>query len=462
MKIASRFQALWRPIPEHKRELLRQRWRELPAELQRPWQVVGRQMTQCGYTLGPAYCSFGCSHCYLPANANRAPLPSLEEMKEQIDANRRLLGHGGNLQITGGDVIDAYFRAGRSDELVEVVRYAGLAGVVPMVMTHGQKLLEHPDFLDRLVVEGGLRKLAIHIDVTQAGRPGFPKPELRCEAELHPLRQAFVDLILDCRRRTGVRFSAAHTLTITEQNLDQVGEVLAWLTADPDRLRAFRMVSFQPEAQVGRTRVDKDRSHHTDGAGGSATPEACWGEIERFLGFPAGRDNLWFGDPECSHMTTVLVLFPEGRKIDAIPSDDRTRELWGRIYDVFGGVGGRGADHMDANLRRFALLARRPDILAEVLSYVRHRGRQEGLSLARLAARAARGQVGALNIVQHNFMDETEVRSDDPRVQRRLQACAFRGAVKDGESWKAVPMCSLNSGDRADIYAQQIESQGGR
>ena len=450
MKIASRFQALWQPIPKDKRELLRQRWHELPTELQKPWQVVGRQMTQCGYTLGPAYCSFGCSHCYLPANVNRAPLPTLEEMKEQIDANRRLLGHGGNLQITGGDVIDAYFRAGKPDELVEVVRYAGLAGVVPMVMTHGQKLLEHPDFLDRLVLEGGLRKLAIHIDVTQAGRPGFPKREIRSEAELHPLRQAFVDLILDCRRRTGVRFSAAHTLTITEQNLDQVGEVLTWLTAHPDRLQAFRMVSFQPGAQVGRTRAH--------GAGRPATPEACWGEIESFIGSTAGRDNLWFGDPECSHMTTLLVLFPEGRILDAIPPDERTRELWGRIYDVFGGVGGRGADHLDANLRRFALWVRRPGILAQVISYLRYRSRQEGLGLTRLVARAARGQVGALNIVQHNFMDEADVQSDDPQVQRRLQACAFRGAVKDGESWKAVPMCSINSGDRAQIYAQQIES----
>jgi hypothetical protein len=28
-------------------------------------------------------------------------------------------------------------------------------GLVPMLMTHGQTLLEHPAFLERLMIEGG-------------------------------------------------------------------------------------------------------------------------------------------------------------------------------------------------------------------------------------------------------------------------------------------------------------------
>ncbi len=87
-------------------------------------------------------------------------MPSLAQMKEQIDANRRFQGPGGGLQIMGGDVADAYFRTGRQDELVEIVRYAVNTGLVPMLMTHGQTLLEHPAFLERLMIEGGLRQMA--------------------------------------------------------------------------------------------------------------------------------------------------------------------------------------------------------------------------------------------------------------------------------------------------------------
>ncbi len=308
------------PISAEKRALLQARWDELPAELRVDWQVVGRHHVHCGYTLGPSYCSFGCTHCYLPANANRVPLPSLAEMRAQIDANRRLIGPGGGLQITGGDVVDAYWRAGRAEELVTIVRHANDAGVVPMLMTHGQVLLEHPDYLERLVRRGGLRKLAIHIDVTQAGRRGYPIKGLESEVGLHPLREKFVDLILDVRRRTGVAFHAAHTVTVTERNLGSIAEILRWLISDPRHLDAFRMISLQPEADVGRTRHSQN----------PVTPEQTWRTICSAVGVELPRDNLWFGHPDCSHFTTLLVLYPprshakpESRQSRAQPESPR-------------------------------------------------------------------------------------------------------------------------------------------
>ena len=72
-------------------------------------------------------------------------------MKEQIDANRRLQGPGAGLQITGGDVADAYWRSGRQDELVEIIKYTIDAGLFPMLFTHGQTFWEHPEFLECLV-----------------------------------------------------------------------------------------------------------------------------------------------------------------------------------------------------------------------------------------------------------------------------------------------------------------------
>src|SRR5215210_5851407 len=209
----SKWQERWRafrhPIVEEKARVLKERWESLPRELQTNNQISGRHLTHCGFTLGASYCSFHCTHCYLPKNANAIPIPSLAQVKEQIDANRRLQGPGGGLQITGGDVADAYWKSGRADELIEIVRYAFSVGSIPMLMTHGQTLIEHPDFLERLVIEGGLRQISVHVDMTQAGRHGYPINRVKSEADLHPVREAFTELARDIRARTGLAIEYA-------------------------------------------------------------------------------------------------------------------------------------------------------------------------------------------------------------------------------------------------------------
>ena len=452
MSIGAWRRALWRlrqPIAAEKKALLARRWAELPDDLRTDWQILGRQIVHCGYTLGAAYCSFGCTHCYLPRNANRAPLPSLTEMKEQIDANARLVGENGGLQITGGDVLDAYWRSERPEELIEILRYANDVGVAPMLMTHGQVLLDHPDYLDLLVEKGGLRKLAIHVDTTQAGRPGFPIRGLRREADLDPLRQQFVDLLLACRGRTGARVQAAHTVTVTERNLDSIGDILRWLVGHPDRLRVFRMISFQTEAAVGRTRSSQQ----------PVTPEETWAQICRALETELPRDNLWIGDPRCSSMTTVLFDFRRRRATNLIGSSTEDRLFWKAVLDTFGGVGSRGLSDLDANAQRLALALRHPSIALRALVFARTLLRRErggpGLALS-----GALGRVAPLNVVLHNFMDEQRVAARTAEVEQRLAACSFRGAVRRGGGWEAVPMCAMNSLEREAPYARQIERGG--
>ncbi|MGZ8940461.1 MAG: hypothetical protein ACXW32_14750, partial [Limisphaerales bacterium] len=124
----ARWKAFRQPIHDEKARVLRERWESLPPSLQTNNQISGRHLTHCGFTLGASYCSFHCTHCYLPKNANSIPIPSLAQVKEQIDANRRLQGPGGGLQITGGDVADAYWKSGRADELVEIIHYAFSVG----------------------------------------------------------------------------------------------------------------------------------------------------------------------------------------------------------------------------------------------------------------------------------------------------------------------------------------------
>ena len=378
-------------------------------------------------------------------------MPSLAQMKAQVEANRRMIGPGGGLQITGGDVVDAYWRAGRADELVAIIRHATDVGVVPMLMTHGQVLLDHPGYLARLVREGGLRKLAFHVDITQAGRPGFPMANLQRESDLHPLRESFVELIHRVRRTTGIRFFAAHTVTVAERNIDSIGEIVRWLIADSRRLDVFHTVSFQTEADVGRTRISSS----------PVTPEAVWAQVCSAVGTDLPRDNLLLGHPDCSNMTTILVLFPEGRVVNLIPSDPDSRAFWSMILRVFGGVGSRGEDVAASVLRKLGAALRNPSVFWHTLRYLMKRLRRDGGG-AELLSHVVRGQVRGLNVVLHNFMSVADMQR--PRtevVEKRLAACMFRGAVhRDGE-WTAVPMCEMNVGVREGLYADQIAAASG-
>ncbi|MGB8165967.1 MAG: radical SAM protein, partial [Chthoniobacteraceae bacterium] len=301
-KWRARWRAFRQPLNEEKRSYLARRWAELPPELQTPNQVSGRHLTHCSFTLGASYCSFRCTHCYLPKNANEVPIPSLAEMREQIEANRKFQGPGGGLQITGGDVVDAYWRAGRTDELVEIVRHAYAVGLVPMVFTHGQTLIEQPEFLERLVVEGGLRQVSVHIDMTQAGRHGYPIGRVKSEADLHPVREAFTQLARDIRAKTGLPLEFAHSCTITARNIDGVPEIIRWLLGDPERTRIWRMLSFQPEADTGRTIFSKK----------PITPADVWAKIQEGTGLKLRRDASIFGHPDCNSWTSLLVARPSG------------------------------------------------------------------------------------------------------------------------------------------------------
>src|SRR5207245_3277722 len=92
-------------------------------------------------------------------------------------------------------------------------------------------------------------EIPLHIDTTMRGRrDGYARATT--EAELDGLRAEFADLIRSARRRTGRRLEAASTVTVTRRNLDEVPGIVRWFLRNAD---AFKMVSFQPLAAVGRT-----------------------------------------------------------------------------------------------------------------------------------------------------------------------------------------------------------------
>ena len=198
----------------------------------------------CGATHGVLErCDFACTSCYLGEEANSAvPLPR-EEVFDQLDQLRRFLGPQGKAQITSGEVTLL-----PRETLGEYVRYAIRIGLDPMVMTHGRRFLEEPDYLQELIEKDGLEKISIHVDSTQRGREEW-SPSVT-ESQLNTLRDQYANLIRDMRAKTGKKLHAAHTVTVTQQNLDQIPDIMGWLVRNLD---AFRMVSFQPVAEVGRT-----------------------------------------------------------------------------------------------------------------------------------------------------------------------------------------------------------------
>jgi hypothetical protein len=76
-----------------------------------------------------------------------------------------------------------------------------------MVMTHGDTFRRRPGLLERLMTEGALTEVSIHIDTTQRGRQGYQNPQR--EEALKPLREECADMIRLARRRTRLPLRAA-------------------------------------------------------------------------------------------------------------------------------------------------------------------------------------------------------------------------------------------------------------
>ena len=142
-------------------------------------------------------CDFACRGCYLGEQANSVPPQPVEEIKRQLRQLRAWLGAGGNVQLTDGEVT-----LRPVDELIELIRYARAIGLVPMLMTHGDAFRRQPELLPRLMIEGGLTEVSIHIDTTQRGRRGAAYQHATDERELLPLRDEFAAMIRAVRRET--------------------------------------------------------------------------------------------------------------------------------------------------------------------------------------------------------------------------------------------------------------------
>jgi molybdenum cofactor biosynthesis enzyme MoaA len=436
----SRAWALFRdPVTAEKRQLLARRWSSLDPAMRMPGQGLGRKATGCGATIGiQPRCDFACTGCYLGSEANRIPALPVAAILAQLDALRRHLGPKSNVQITDGEVTLRPI-----EELIEILRYARSIGVVPMLMTHGDNFRRQSGLLERLMTEGHLTEVSIHVDITQRGRDGYKSPQ--SELELMPLRDEFASMIRDARRQTGLRLRAATTLTVTADNLPHVCDVVRWLIANRD---AFSLISFQPMAHVGRTRKSLE----------GVTPAQLWTEIAKATRAHGvdfrDAEPMHFGHPDCTRFIPLMALERDGatRLVQLIRNDPADVAVMQEFFDGDGGAAFRDDGPLELLARGAGMLVRRPRWwFGRVRRWLDERLRAHAntslLQLARdLVLRRVR--LDGLTLTSHHFMSSAELATETGKA--RLDACVFRLPV-NGEM---VPMCQVNAGGiRERFYA---------
>ncbi len=419
--------AFLEPVARERRAVNRQRRDDLAPHLKGPEQILGLSHHSCGATHGVMErCDFACTSCYLDKAANATPPLPAAEVRHQLDVLRAFLGPQGKAQITSGEVTLL-----PREVLGGYVRYAKRIGLDPMIMTHGQRLLDQPKDLEDLVRLDGLEKISIHVDVTQRGRREW-RPGLR-EQDLHPVRGRYAQLIRRVRAQTGRTLHAAHTVTVTSQNLDDVAEVVRWVK---DHADAFRMVSFQPAAEVGRTQDQRVVDLTLDG---------IWERICDGLGRSLNRHAMHFGHAECHIMSPLVIVRCADQQL--VLETARRGASWDRVFlrRVMRGIGGystRGRTRVENVFGVLGLVARNPRLLVESPLYALYRMWHERGSLAGIVGGMIRGHrlsVRPLAIVVHKFMSPDELDTDIGR--ERLAACVFQVPVEN----RMVPMCQLNA-----------------
>lgn len=414
----------------------------LPARvraLRHQW--LGTVSVGCAATWGVhERCDFSCTACYLTAHANETPPLPFEQVRAQLDTIRREKGPGANTQITAGEV--TLLPVG---ELVRIVRHARAIGLDPMVMTHGQTFVRDRSYLPTLMREGGLRKIAVHIDATQRGRAGVPsRPQ---ERDLMPVREELAEIVRDARRTTGLPLHADHTVTVTRENIGALSDVIRWTVRNAD---VFRALGLLPVASVGRT-----RGHE------GVEREEIDAAIAAALGRSITPSTFEMGHPDC-HTQALFWAVRAGERLEVVEARRGGRRLDDLFFDDLARGAFRGfhlddASPLEAWGRIFGLFLRQPRYAATwpLFSAYRVADGHVGSALRFLRARS-RGQAASVRpfaLIVHQFMRPEELATE--RGKERLSACTFKVPVGDA----LVSMCEVNATPLREQLVRGVREQ---
>lgn len=419
--------------PEFEAAMAR-RWKSLPETARTPGQVLGRHGVGCEGTHGVfPKCNLKCTPCYHSRDANQVRVDgghTVTEVTAQMGLLRRLRGPRAHAQLIGGEVTLL-----PPDDHAATLLAMREHGREPMSFTHGDV---DDDYLDALVLgPDGKKRLdrvsfAAHFDMFMYGRRGIARPA--DEAALDPYRKRFADQLRRLRREHGVRTFAAHNMTVTPANVDQVAGVVRSTSQ-----MGYGLLSFQPAAFLGDERRWKGEYRNTTG-------DAVWAQIEAGAGARLDADVLQQGDVRCNR--TAYGFFVGSTWHPVLDGDDprdlRARDLFFRHLGATHFTG-TPAPVLAGQLARVVL--RHPVVLTEAVAWLARTVRRVG------PAALARHRVRPVTFVMHQFMDAADVAPAweamqqgetlaDPHlrsVQERLQACHY--AMAHPEDGTLVPAC---------------------
>jgi len=447
------------PVRISTRNELRRRWDALPSALQTKRQIYASHEEGCGATVGAMpRCNFACKGCYLTNQANTVPPMSMDAVKRQLDQLREFLGPWGNLQLTDGELT-----LRPAEELIELIRYAREIELIPMLMTHGDTFRRQPGLLERLMTDGGLDEMSLHVDTTQRGRIGYKRAAR--EFKLNPLRAEFAEIVRSARRSTGLPLRVATTITTTPAMVEEIPVILAELFRHPD---VYRLITFLPIAQVGRT---------LEGLGGGLTSDQVWEQISATLGFDANAFRWHYGHASCNRFVMGMLVerkekpsqrsdfksqtaSPPSTSCELLPfsmvqylEDERFIQAF---LERFGGITFRADRGLRGLARGLGMFVRAPGLLSVGLlryAWAKLHRLEPGSFLRKgrtvFELMTGRIKLHRLTVGTHHFMSRAEVESEEGK--ERIAHCIFK--VPDGD--ELVSMCTFNTqGGRDRLYAR--------
>lgn len=241
-------------------------------------------------------CNFACTPCYHNADANKVRIDgahTVTEVARQMSTLSELRGPHGHCQLIGGEV--SLLPAEDHAAALEVMRFYGR--LTPMSFTHGDFDFE---YLVRLAVRpDGSRRFdrldwAVHFDSFMVGRRGARR--VTSEADLHPARARFMDMMKRLKREHGVDFYVAHNMTVQPGNVRQIPDVVR-----AAKTMGFRMLSFQPAAYVGDERRWAEAGSASDYRLLSADDgEGVWAQVATGAGRSLPYGLFQMGDVRCN------------------------------------------------------------------------------------------------------------------------------------------------------------------
>jgi hypothetical protein len=463
-----RLETASRPAAPETSAALARRWAGLPEAVRTPAQALGRQGVGCEGTHGVfPRCDLSCRPCYHSAEANKVPVDgthTLTEVTRQMAHLRAERGPHAHAQLIGGEVslLDP-------DDHAAALAAMRAYGREPMSFTHGD--VDY-DYLQRLALDAHGRPrfkrlaFAVHFDSLMRGRKGIPRP--RAEAELDPYRAGFCDKLKRLRREHGVGWYAAHNMTVTPANIEEVPDVIR-----ENRHTGFAMFSFQPAAFVGDQRRWRESYR-------AISDDDVWAAIERGAGARLPYRAIQVGDFRCNRAAFGLQvedrwvpLMDEDQPIDLALRDALYRHVPGMTFT--------GAPVPMVALRLARAMLTHPGAAATGLRWVAAVLRRAG-GVSTLARAAARRRLRPVTFTMHSFIDAQLVQpawealqrgeqADDPDIaaaQERLAACNY--SMAHPETGELVPACVqhsvLDPGENAALRKQlplvEVRSGTGR